>query len=416
MTRPTIRLVAALFTFTFVIAGCATTKPDGDGSAAAAPGVTDTTITLGVLTDRTGPFAGAGASIELGRRLYWDAQNASGGVCGRTVQFTVKDHGYKTDQAVTAYAQIKDGVLALDELLGSPEIAALSDTLEQDKMPTMAVSWSSALLANPYVIMSGTTYDVEMINAVDWLMKNQGLAKGAAVGHIYLDGDYGSNALAGSTAAVAANGLTLRSSQIKGTDTDLTAQVTALHNQGVRFVLLSTSSAQTASAVSVAEANGFDMSFVGSNPSFSPALLAGPARAAMEKRYHMVASTVPLSSTAAGPAKLRAEITARAADQAKSAGSFTVYGYAQGMIMSQILEAACAGGAPLTREGVLSAFHSLTTVQTEGLIAPLDYSKPGQIPARQVFVARPDATVPGGLTQVQDLFAATLATTFTPKS
>jgi ABC-type branched-subunit amino acid transport system substrate-binding protein len=279
----------------------------------------------------------------------------------------------------------------------------------------MAVSWSSALLTNPYVIMSGTTYDVEMINAVDWLMRERGLAKGAAIGHIYLEGDYGSNALAGSTAAAAANGLTLRPSQIKGTDTDLTAQVTALHNQGVRFVLLSTSSAQTASAVSVAEANGFDMSFVGSNPSFSPALLAGPARAAMQKRYHMVSSTAPLSSTAAGPAKLRAEITAKAPDQAKSAGTFTVYGYAQGLIMKQILETACTGGA-LTRDRMLTAFHSLTTVQTDGLIAPLDYSKPGQIPARQVFVSRPDAAVPGGLAQVQDLFAAPLATTFTPKS
>jgi len=415
MTRPPIRLAAALFAFTLTTAGCAATKPDGDGSAAAAPGVTASTITLGVLTDRTGPFAAAGTAIELGRRLYWDAQNAAGGVCGRAVQFTLKDHAYKTDQAVTTYAQLKDDVLALDELLGSPEIAALSDTLEQDKMPTMAVSWSSALLANPYVIMTGTTYDVEMINAVDWLMRDRGLARGAAVGHIYLEGDYGANALAGSTAAAAENGLTLRPSQIKGTDTDLTAQVTALHNQGVRFVLLSTSSAQTASAVSVAEANGFDMSFVGSNPSFSPALLAGPARAAMQKRYHMVASTAPLSSTAAGPVKLLAEITAKAPEQAKSAGPFTVYGYAHGMIMRQILEAACAGGAALTRDGVLTAFQSLTTVQTDGLIAPLDYSKPGQIPARQVFVARPDATVPGGLTQVQDLFAAPLATTFAPK-
>jgi ABC-type branched-subunit amino acid transport system substrate-binding protein len=413
MFRKSARLTAGALTFTLITAGCAATKSDEDG-ATDGPGVTDSTITLGVLTDRTGPFAGAGTSIELGRRLYWDAQNAAGGVCGRTVQFTVKDHAYKTDQAVTTYAQIKDSVLALDELLGSPEIAALSDTLKEDKMPTMAVSWSSSLLANPYVIIAGTTYDVEMINGIQWLMQNKGLAEGAGIGHIYLEGDYGANALSGSKAAAAEYGLTLKPSQIKGTDTDLTAQVTALHNQGVRFVMLSTSSAQTASAVSVAEANGFDMSFVGSNPSFGLALLAGPARAAMEKRYHMVASTVPLSSSAAGPAKLRSELAAKFPEQAKSAGSFTVYGYAQGMIMNQILTAACAGGAALTRDRVETAFQGLTTVQTDGLIAPLDYSKPGQIPARQVVVARPDATAPGGLTQVQDLFAAPLATTFTP--
>jgi ABC-type branched-subunit amino acid transport system substrate-binding protein len=399
-----------------LLAGCATTKPEAatsSGPLQTGPGVTDKTITLGVLTDRTGPFASAGTAIELGRKLYWDAQNAQGGVCSRTVQFTVKDHGYKTDQAVTAYAQLKDGVLALDELLGSPEIAALSDTLKEDHMPTLAVSWSSALLSNPYVIVAGTTYDVEMINAVSWLMQNKGLAKSDKVGHIYLEGDYGGNALAGSKAAAAQLGVSIVDTKIKGTDTDLTAQVTALHSQGVKYVLVSDSPAQTASAVSVAEANGFDMTFVGSNPSFSPALLAGPVKAALEKRFYVVASTAPYASSEAGPSKLRTDLAAKFPDQASKASAFVVYGYGQGIIMNKILAAACKNGA-LTRDGLLTAFHSLTTVETDGLIATLDYSKPGQIPARQVYVVQPDSTVPGGLRQVQGLFVAPFAATYTP--
>ena len=414
-----LRALGVLAVALVAAAGCATTKPSGSAPAAGAkletgPGVSDTTITLGVLTDRTGPFAGAGKGIEIGRTLFWDAQNAKGGVCDRKVAFTLKDHAYKTDQAVTTYAQIKDNVLALDELLGSPEIAALSDTIKEDKMPTLAVSWSSSLLANQYVILSGTTYDVEMINGLSWLMQSKGLAKGDKVGHIYLEGDYGGNALAGSKAAAAEYGLTIVDSKIKATDTDLTAQVTALKNQGVRYVLLTGSSAHTASAVSVAEANGFDMTFLGSNPTFSPALLAGPAKAALEKRFFAVTSTAPYSSTAAGPSRLRTEFTAKYPDQAKSASAFIVYGYGQGVIMYKILDAACKSGT-LTRAGVLKAFQSLTTVQTDGLIASLDYSKPGQIPARQVYVVKPDATVPGGLSQVQDLFAAPFATSYTPK-
>ena len=422
LPRPPVRggafaAVSGLLAVAVLAAGCATTKPTAslpsDSTLETGQGVTATSITLGVLTDRTGPFAGAGAGIELGRKLFWDAQNAQGGVCDRKVEFTVKDHAYKTDQAVTTYAQIKDNVLALDELLGSPEIAALSDTLEEDKMPTLAVSWSSSLLSNPYVILSGTTYDVEMINGLHWLMQSKGLAKGAKVGHIYLEGDYGGNALAGSKAAAAEFGLTIVDTKIKATDTDLTAQVTALKNQGVTFVLLTGSSAQTASAVSVAEANGFDMTFLGSNPTFSPALLAGPAKAALEKRYYAVTSTAPYVSTAAGPSRLRTELTSKFPDQAKSGSAFVVYGYGQGMIMYRILEAACKSGS-LTRAGVLKAFQSLATVQTDGLIATLDYSKPGKIPARQVYVVRPDSTVAGGLSQVQDLFAAPFATTYAP--
>ena len=410
------RTVLTVLAATALVAGCATTKPtttSSSGTVQTGPGVTATSITLGVLTDRTGPFASAGTAIELGRQLFWDAQNAQGGVCSRKVEFSVKDHAYKTDQAVTAYAQMKDNVLALDELLGSPEIAALSDTLKEDHMPTLAVSWSSALLSNPYVILTGTTYDVEMINALSWLMQNKGLAKGDKVGHLYLDGDYGGNALSGSKAAAAQYGLSVVGTKIQTTDTDLTAQVTALHSQGVKFVLMSGSSAQTASAVSVSEANGFGMTFVGSNPSFSPALLAGPAKAALEKSFFVVASTAPYGSGDPGPTKLRTDLTAKFPDQAKKASAFVVYGYGQGMIMYKVLAAACAGGA-LTRDGLLTAFHGLTTVPTDGLIATLDYSKPGQIPARQVYVEQPDSTVPGGLRQVQGLFVAPYAATFTP--
>jgi ABC-type branched-subunit amino acid transport system substrate-binding protein len=413
-------VLSGVFAAALLASGCATTKPSDSPSSMGTkletgPGVTATTITLGVLTDRTGPFAGAGKGLELGRMLFWNAQNAKGGVCDRKVEFMLKDHAYKTDQAVTTYSQIKDSVLALDELLGSPEIAALADTIKEDKMLTLAASWSSSLLTNPYVIISGTTYDVEMINGLSWLMQSKGLAKGDKVGHIYLEGDYGANAFAGSKAAAMQYGLTIVDTKIKATDTDLTAQVTALKNQGTRFVLLTGSSAQTASAVSVAEANGFDMTFLGSNPTFSPALLAGPAKAALEKRYFAVGSTAPFASTVSGPSKLRTEFSTGYPDQAKSASAFVVYGYGQGVIMYKILEAACKGGA-LTRTGMLKAFQSLANVDTEGLIATLDYSKPGQIPAREVYVVKPDSTVPGGLSQVQDLFAAPFAKTYSPSA
>ncbi len=44
----------------------------------------------------------------------------------------------------------------------------------------------------------------------------------------------------------------------------------------------------------------------------------------------------------------------------------------------------------------------------------LNYSKPGQIPARQVYLVRPDAKAAGGLAQVQALFAAPFATAYQP--
>ena len=61
----------------------------------------------------------------------------------------------------------------------------------------MAVSFSSSLLDSPYIVVTGATYDIEMINAVQWLLDEGRIAEGDTVGHIYLEGDYGENALAG---------------------------------------------------------------------------------------------------------------------------------------------------------------------------------------------------------------------------
>jgi len=406
---------AVLFLAVVLLAAGCSTKADeptkAGGELATGQGVTGQAIKLGVLTDRTGPFAAAGKALEQGRRLFWDAKNSQGGVCGRQVEFVVKDHGYNAQNAVTAYAQIKDEVLALDELLGSPMIAGLLPDLEADQMLTMAASWSSNLLTNPYVVITGSTYDVEMINGIHWLTENKGLAKSDKIGHIFLDGDYGENAAAGSRAAAQEFGLELVEHKVKSTDADLTGQVTALRGAGVKFVLFTTTPAQTASAVGVAAASGYAATFLGSNPAFSPALLGSPAKTALEQRLLVTTSIAPFSSQDPGPAEVRNAFLAKYPDQVKT--GYVMYGYAQGEIMANILNTACQNKA-LTRPGVLQAFQNLQDVRTNGLVPTLDYSKPGQIPARQVYLVRPDASAAGGLAQVQALFAAPFAATYQP--
>jgi ABC-type branched-subunit amino acid transport system substrate-binding protein len=403
------RLALAVAAIAFVAGACSATAVAASPAGAeveTGPGVSDDTIRLGVLTDQSGPFAGASLGIAQGRQLFWDSRNEAGGVCGRTVEFDVKDHAYNAQNATSLYAAMEPDVLAFDELLGSPMIAALVPTIAEDAVLTMAVSFSSTLLDNPYVVVTGATYDIEMINALQWLVDEGRVAAGETVGHIYLEGDYGENALAGARFAAEQLGVTISEQKVQPTDTDLTAQVTALDEAGAKVVLLTTTPPQAASAVSIAQANGLDLSFVGSNPSFSPALLESPAAAALQDSYVMVSSIAPYASDAPGPSTVRDAYSASFADQTPT--HFVLYGYAQGEVMAQILEAACASGA-LTREGLLAAFQSLSDVDTAGLVAPLDFSTPGEPPAREVYVLAPDAALDGGLTVVEDLFTSSLA-------
>ena len=49
-------------------------------------------------------------------------------------------------------------------------------------------------------------------------------------------------------------------------------------------------------------------------------------------------------------------------------------GYAQADAYTQILDLACKN-KEFTREGILNAFHSMKTVETGGLLVPLDFTR-----------------------------------------
>jgi len=93
--------VAVLAAGLLVAAGCSTKAPDSAGSTGAGgvktgAGVTTDTITVGQLSDLSGPFAAVGKSITQAQQLYYDQISAAGGVCGRKINVVTKDTGYNT--------------------------------------------------------------------------------------------------------------------------------------------------------------------------------------------------------------------------------------------------------------------------------------------------------------------------------
>jgi ABC-type branched-subunit amino acid transport system substrate-binding protein len=394
---------------TSVTGGSATTASAGPKQVKTDTGVTDKEITLGVITDETGVFAALGKNAVQGTQLFWDQQNAAGGVCGRQVKLVIRDMGYDVQKATNAYAEIKSQVLGFNELLGSPMNAALKSTIKADKILTSPVSWASSLLNSPYTVMAGTTYDLEMINGIDWLFSQGKIAAGDKVGHIYIEGDYGGNGLAGDKLMAQKRGYTIVEEKVKATDTDMTAQVTDLKSKGVKVILLTDSPTQTASVANVAKGSGYQVTMFGNNPAFASAVLNGPAKDYLEQNFYLASSYAPFASTDPGPAKLAADYTkAHPSDSPNSAVDF---GYGQANIYRQILDKACANG-DMTRDGMLAAFQSLSHVDTNGVIAALDYSKPGQPPSKQAYIAQASSADKGGLKQIKTLFAAPEADSF----
>jgi ABC-type branched-subunit amino acid transport system substrate-binding protein len=311
----------------------------------------------------------------------------------------VVDHGYKAENAKTLYPQIAPKVLGMVQLLGSPVVAALKSNLIADQLTTTPASWSSELLDNPYIMIGGTTYDVEMIDGMSWL-QSQGLIKdGDTVGHIYIDSEYGRNGLAGSKFYAGKHNITIKEAKITATDTDLTNVVTSFKGAGVKAILVTTTPTATASVVAVDKALGLNVTVLGNNPTFDPALLASPAKDALNL-LRVVASSVPFSADLPKAKDVAAKYKAKYTEKPNSG---VTYGYAVAEIWGQVLAQACAD-KDLTRAGVQAALKKTTQASTDNLIAPLDFSKPGAPPTRQVYVAQPDPTADGGLKYVKPLF------------
>ncbi len=394
----------------------ATTSAAAGGAAPANvktdKGVTDKEITLGVLTDQSSIYVVISTSVVQGNQMFWDDQNAAGGVCGRQVRLEIKDHGYNVENAQKVYPEVKDSVLAFQHVVGSPINAALLESYKADNVVAMPVSWASSLLATPQVVEVGTTYDVEMIDALDWALNKTGNVKaGDTIGAIYADSEYGKNGFAGMEYAADQLGLNLEAVAVKPTDTDISGAVLQLNQKGAKWVFATISPGQTTSALNTITANGFDMRIVGSNPTWDPGQIAGPAADAYRERYYFVSSYAPFASPEPGPTKVRAEFDQKYAGSPEHAA--VMFGYAQGEVMYRLLDAACKSG-DLTRAGVLAAKKTLASIDTQGLVAELDYTTEGGIPARQVYVAVANPDVAGSLEVVQPLFEADIAKTYKP--
>ena len=375
---------------------------DDDGGTSASggvktgPGATADTITLGYLPDLSGVFAPNGKAMMEGANLYWDAKNKAGGICGREVKLTVQDTGYDPQKAVAAYQQMSGDVIGLGLVLGSPITSALLPSVEKQDMFLNFAGWTSDILPNENVAIAGTTYDVEAINAIDFLMDKHGVKSGDSIGHLYFEGDYGENALKGSKFAAGKHDLKIVEQKITPADTDMTGQVAAFKRAGVKAILFSAAPPQAASLAGVAASQKLDVPIVANGPGWTPQLLTTPAAKALIANYYVVSSMAPLSVQDDGVQEFLSAYQDRYPKGTPSSNG-SLYAYAGAQIADAALAKAC-DDKDLTRKGVLDALRSIDSLDTGGTIAgTLDFTDPSKPPGKLVYIAKVSKDAPGGL-------------------
>jgi ABC-type branched-subunit amino acid transport system substrate-binding protein len=394
-------------TVVVVVSGCSTkaqnSSSNSSGSAGSVKtdvGVQGTTINLGVLTDLTAVFAALGKDITNANSLYWQSHK----VCGKySVKLNVQDTGYVPQKGVALYSSMKDGILAMQQTIGSPINAALGQQYQADTMVNFPSAWGESLTQIPGTGVLGATYDVEISNGYDYLFKKGLLHQGDTVGHIYFEGEYGATGLKGTQAVAAKQGLKVVEAQIKSTDQDMSAQVAQFKAAGVKLIALTVAPTQTASVAAAAAAQGLDVPILGSNPVYSPGLLQGPSAQWLKDHLYVAA---PLA-TFQGHEQILNDYKKAYPDVAAPSAGGVLLGWGMSQVMNEVLDSACKSG-DLTRAGVLKAFNGLKNIDTGGVIVPIAAFKLGQSPSLQSYIEKP-ADVPGGATVVQQPFTGKFA-------
>jgi branched-chain amino acid transport system substrate-binding protein len=223
------------------LTGCTRTAPGEGGGTTAAPGITDSAITLGVTTPLSGATAGPGTCTVAGVQAYFGSVNAAGGVKfgdgkTRTVNIKAYDDAYDPQKSLSNFQQmVSDNVFAVTSGLGTPTNRAFREAAISAKVPQVLVMTGDPLFSDreesPWQLGFVPIYQNEG-SAFGELLAKSGEQHKVAV--LYQNDDYGKGYVEGFKEAVqGASNVTIVGEQTyEATDTSVDAQLTQLASSG----------------------------------------------------------------------------------------------------------------------------------------------------------------------------------------
>jgi ABC-type branched-subunit amino acid transport system substrate-binding protein len=347
--------------------------------------------------------------ITESQKAFWARVNKNGGIGNYEVDVTtyVKDNKYKAEVHNQVYQEIKGKVLALAQTLGSPTTAAIIDDLRASNIVAAPASWTSSWAFEDVILESGANYCIESMNALDYANDTY---KSKSVLAIHYAGDYGADAAAGAKIAAQKLGMTFSAVQTNAGAQNQAAAIQAVISGKPDLVILTTGPAETAAIVGNSAAQGFRGRFIGTSPTFNPGLMASPAAQALTLLYESTAPRDSWGTETAGHKAMREAIGSPAGGPND--------GYTAGWVWSYPLKAAlekAVSSGTLTRESLLNAAKSLTSVDYEGMLPSGAGNYAGGADGGQVrhsAIYKPDAAAVTKVTQVKALFIGPTAQSF----
>lgn len=249
------------------------------------PGVTETTITLGMTNDLAGSGDTPYSAITLAMQAYFAKVNAEDdGVCERNLALATEDDGYSPAQALAQAKVLVEtrGVLAMVGGLGTEAQQGVATYLNDpnadgdatDGVPDLFLSssWSGWADTNRYPWTVGYIPDYFSDGVVLARYVNAAFP-GQKVGIIYADDAMGRDYLAGMEAGVGDPALFVSKHAFPVGAANVVEQITLSRTEGAEIVMIAAAPEMTAIAINEAEVQDYHPRWLLSNTN-APSSLA----------------------------------------------------------------------------------------------------------------------------------------------
>lgn len=351
-------------------------------------------IYLGVLSDLTeGPFAALAVPITDAQRNYWQQVNEAGGIGGFDVDIDTytRDTKYQPAEHAAQYNAISGEVLALAQSLGTVNTEAVLDDMDANDILAVPASWWSGYHFEEndkgLILETGYSYCVESVVGLDWFTENH--SQPASIAAVGYPGDYGGDSAAGVELWAEVHGAEVTvvptgPNQVTGGQD---AVVSAVMGASPDVVVLAVGPAEAAEIVGKLAASGFTGRYLGSLPTWNPALLESAAAEPLQALYNHMFPAQQWNGSSAGVEAMKASL-----DGAEPANGGYIIGWVMNYPMHALLEAGVQNG-DLTRAGLRSLVDGLET-DFQGMAQDITYGGDGKdvaVPGMIVGTPSPDA-------------------------
>ncbi len=327
----------------------------------ATPGVTATTITIGGTVPISGPAAAFG-SVGKGADAYFRYVNARGGVHGRKIVYKYLDDAYEPAKTVLLTQQLveQDKVFALFDSVGTDNVLAIRDYVNDRKVPDLFVGSGVAKLAREHA-------------RYPWMMGylpsfvGEGVMDGRRIGRVaprskvavlYESSDFGKDLLSGLKRGLGDKAKVVAQQSYETTDSDVESQIARLRAARADTLMLFATPLFAIKAYVAANRRGWHPRIYVSSVAISPDVMK-VARLNATPRTVDGSISIAFVKDPTSPAwkndkavKLYRSIVARFMPSAKPLDVYLYYGVAVAYTMVDALRHA---GANPTRESLLRA-------------------------------------------------------------